>query len=351
MSSISSSSSSVVQTQTSASQITLSWASSSTSSALSAASSSSSSTITSVEPAAPFPKMNVDTSLHILSYLKYSELSRFVCVSKGAYELRDSENFQLERGIFSTIRIFDRTHWKEYYNAEVTDEYDASKIDATILRDFLKAYYGPNPIGSGRVCDNCLTPTVVPRGIWFKIQSGYFYENHSLSLLGKLAEHPLKGHAAKYVDDQSEALQQHGMTPASGSSRLVIQLKDVIGRSKPWSKESQNPDKRGQVQILSELFARTGWGRLPDALTQNTVVFAHHAITGARPLGDKTGIEGTWTFGRTVELVRHEYELSHMVSGGFKQVDPVGGSAPAGLHLDYSDFVNDVDGVPAVREF
>lgn len=308
--------------------------------------------VLSVEPKAPFPKIGPDASLHILSYLEYSDLTRFSGVSKGSHNLRDRNNLQLERVIFSTIKIFDRVHWKEYYNAEVTDEYDASKIDSGVLRKFLKAYYGPNPIGPGRVCDNCLTPTLVPKGIWFKIQSGYFYENHSLSLLGKLAEHPLKGHAAKYFDDEALALQQHGMTPTRELSRLVIQLKGVVARNKPWSKESQNPYERGKVQILRGLFARTGWGYLPDALSQNSVVFAHHAITGERPLGNKTGIEGCWTYGCTVELVRWEQNAYHITSGGFKEIDPVEDSAPAELHVyNFYYLVNESHGVVVMMKF
>ena len=310
-----------------------------------------SSITTSVELKAPFPNIGTPASLCILSYLEYFELSRFSAASKGANNLRDSNNFQLERAIFSTIRIFDRAQWKEYYNAKVTSQYDARKIDQRVLRAFLKAYYGPDPMGRGRVCDNCLIPTVVPSRL-MRIRHTYnFYENNSLSLLGKLAEHPLKGYAAKYLKDQTPSLQQNGMTPA-GASRLVILLKGVIARNKPWSKESQNPDKRGQVQILREMFDRTRWGCLPNAISQNTVIFAHHAISGQRPMGDKTGIEGCWTFGRTVELVRYDgQDVTHMISGGFRAFFPAGGPPPVGLDVSGSLVAAENIGVPLLREF
>ena len=193
--------------------------------------------------------------LHILSYLEYSDLNRFSVASKGARDLRDGNNFQLERAIFSKIEIFDRKHWNEYWNVEVTGQYDADKIDIKVLKEFLQTYYGKNPIGPGRVCDDCLTPALVPSEIGRKKSTDIdsnANEKYCLSVLGEVAEHPLKGHPAKYAY-QSEALKQHGMTPA-GPTKLVIKIKGVIARQKPWAE---------QIKILNKLFTKTGWGAWP----------------------------------------------------------------------------------------
>lgn len=285
------------------------------------------------EPADPFPKIAHDAGSHILSYLGYSDLSRFAAASRGARDLRDKSNFQLERFIFSKIEIFDRKHWKEYWNVEVTDQYDAGKMDIKVMRAFLRAYYGPNPIGPGRACDHCLTPAVVPSQMHRKHSSDSVEEQYCLSVLGEIAEHPLKGYPAKYAR-LSESLRQHGMTP-SGHAKLVVKMTGVIGRCKRWSE---------QVQILNEMHAKTGWGSLPDALSQNTTILAHHAITGERAHGDATGMEGQMTYGRTIEKLRFIEE--NMVSGGF-----VRSTAMDEFNIRHSSFANNINGVGVQREF
>ena len=291
----------------------------------------------------PFPKIGADVSLHILSYLEYSDLTRFSAVSEGARILRDSRNFQLERIIFSKIRIFDRAHWKEYYNVEITDRYDANKINCKVLRRFLTVFYGKHPLnGPGRVCDYCLIPAVVPSRIKRREPSPV-EERYSLFHLGKLAEHPLKGYAAKFVTDQPKIFQMHGNIIAESSS-LVIQLKGVIGRNKCWTNEFQRQYPQGQVQLLNKIRTNTGWGCLPDAISQNTIIVAHHAVTGKRPHGDETGIEGCSTVGRTVEQVLN----AQMCSGLFRKM---GGGQPSELMFRIDNCGYPASGVVLQRKF
>lgn len=289
-----------------------------------------------------FSQLPSELKISILSCLDDFAVCRFFTVCKSANALKDESNFYLERRIFSHVEIFDQARWKNYFDGgKVTDEYNFDKIDITVLRAFLRSYYGPNPIGPGRVCDNCLIPTLVPGGFWRQYPGYLVYENHSLSLLEKLAEKPKKGPPAKY-SAQTRALEQHAMTPAQDKTRLVIQLKGVIARNKPWSE---------QIRTLKDLFNRTGWGCLPDALSQNTLVFAHHAMTGERPLGDPTGIEGCWTYGRTKERVLYGQNAYPMISGGFMEVVPIEGPARAELAVSHYSYDYWSYGVVVLRKF
>src|SRR3990167_1865266 len=185
------------------------------------------------------PNLCTDISLNILSYIgSYRDFTALL----GAHKVAN----QFEGWIFSQIQIFDRGHWEKYYGVKVTNQFDADKIDMRIRRDFLRTYYGPNPIGTGLVKDNCLIPTVRPQYVdsgkyCLRIVNRIFGKsNFCLRKLGELAEHPNIGHAAKYYWYPMEALKQHGTTKAE-SPRLVILLKGVVARNKPWSNESQNP--------------------------------------------------------------------------------------------------------------
>ena len=88
-----------------------------------------------------FPRVGDDVTLLMLSYLRYEELHRgFLLTSKTAYHLRDHNNFiKFERKIFSEIKIFDQKQWKNW-KVEITDEYNADKIDSSALRNFLISY-------------------------------------------------------------------------------------------------------------------------------------------------------------------------------------------------------------------
>lgn len=254
-------------------------------------------------PNPPLPKLSSHIESNVLSFLTYPELCIFSSISKGAQASRNRNNSQLERAIFSKIRIFDRAQWKAVWNRDVTSQYDADKIHARTLKTFLNAYYGPNPIGPGRVCDHSLIPVVVPEDLCF-------------NELGELIQHPLKGYTAK-LDPNTRAMEQHGRVP-SGYTRLVIKMREVIGRELPCP---------GQVAAIRSL--PVGWRNLPNAFSQNTVILAHHAITGERYHGNKTGMEGCPTNGRTVEVVSNYFgNVFPMISGYFGGVFPSDASPP-----------------------
>ena len=307
------------------------------------------------ESSSPLLGLSSDVSLHALSFLDYPDLSLFFGTCRDARYLQEKDNQRLERSLFSRVHVFDRAHWKEYYGVIITDELDPFKINILRLRAFLNTFYGPNPTIPGpvriSVKKSCLIPTVVPHHMM--IAGGSMA--HCLQTLGELAEHPARGHAAKYPY-QSAALDQHGMMKANDAG-IAILLKGVVARGKPWSKESQNPDEMGQIQFLENLNANTGYGceTRPDAISQNTVVLAHHAVTGERPLGDETGIEGQWTRGRTRELIRFKESADNMVSGDFSAGIPglIEGPTQADLYIDDDgDFLGHPDiGVVVLRKF
>jgi hypothetical protein len=282
----------------------------------------------------------------VLSFLNYREIAHFFSTSQGACQLREKQNNRLERRIFSQVPIFGRAQYQDYWGVEITDEFDPQKIDIRVLRTFLKTYYGPNPVNPNkRVKDTCLIPTVVPERV--TIEGKVF--DFNLQLLGQIAEHPRgRGHKAKY-SIETEALKQNGTVKAERAN-LVLLLQGVVGRDKPWSRESGNPNEKGQVQELQDLNARTEYEceEEPDALSQDTVLFAHHAAKGECPFGNKSGMEGQYTSGRTRELVRFEQGAFHIVSGA---VVPLGGSAPAELYVSNGGYDSEFRGVGVMRKF
>jgi hypothetical protein len=169
--------------------------------------------------------------------------------------------------------------------------------------------------------------------------------HHCLNVAEFLAKQPKEGHAAKFTA-QTKGLEQHG-NAGTEKDELVIHLEGVVGRGKSW---------QAQVQHLRDLNASTGYGceTEPDALSQNTVLFAHHAATGKRPFGDKTGMEGRYTYGRTREKVLCGENAYHVVSGCFsagQALGPLGGSAPAELHVNDNFYDYEYDGAGVVRKF
>jgi hypothetical protein len=285
--------------------------------------------------------LNEDAMVSVLSHLDYSDFSHVLCASKSLQFLRESHNNYLERSLFSRVEIFDRTKWAVYWDAEITDKYEPNKIEIRVLRAFLKCYWGPNPIGPGKVKDHCLIPTVVPAKV--KMQGVTLH--HCLKVAGFLAKQPKEGHAAKYTM-QTKALEQYGNEGAK-KDELVLLLKGVVGRGKSW---------QAQVQYLRDLNASTGYGceTEPDALSQNTILFAHHAVTGERPFGDNTGMEGRFTYGRTREKVRYGENAYHMISGYFRTRQALGssgGSAPAELTVGGRGHLRKRIGVGVARKF
>src|SRR5215831_2385597 len=175
----------------------------------------------------------VDACVCVLSHLDYPTFIRFQCVSKITQSLRDANGQYAERSIYAREQICDRVTWMEYRNAEITDKYDADKIKIDTLRAFMKYYYGPNPVGPGRVKDHCLVPTVVPAKL--KVQGVTLH--HCLNVEEFLAQRPKEGPAARFTG-QTKALEQHG-NAGTKNDELVIYLKGVQERGASWAAQVQ----------------------------------------------------------------------------------------------------------------
>jgi hypothetical protein len=282
-----------------------------------------------------------DTMMKILSYQNYYDLSHFLCASKSVRFLREVSDNSLERSLFSRVEIFDRITWMEYRNAEITDKYDAAKIEIRTLRAFMQYYWGPNPVGPGRVKDNCLVPTVLSKKL--KVQGIQLH--NCLNVAEFLAQRPKEGPAAKF-EMRTKAIEQHGNAGIE-NDELVVYLKGVYARGESWETQVQFLDK------LGDKFEK------PKILPQVTVLFAHFQLTGERAFGDRTGMEKRYTAGRTCEEVSYEGNENtyQVVSGCFSEggqaLGPLGGPAPAELSVDHGSANNAYEcyGVGVVRKF
>lgn len=282
----------------------------------------------------------VDACVRVLSFLDYPDLNRFFSTCKRGGYLREASGNYAERVSFSRVQIFDRVHWKQYRNAEITEKYEPFKIEIRTLRAFLKCYWGPNPVGPGRVKDHCLIPTVQSAKV--KIEGVTL--QYCLNVAEDLAKRPKEGSAAKFRG-QTDALKLHG-NEGTENDELVIYLKKIQARGKSW---------KAQVAYLKDLNDRTRYGCVePDLLSQVTVSFAHYQLTGERPFGDHTGMEKEYTYGRTSNEVLYGEEIEQAISGGFGagQALNSGDLAPAELDVDDSSYdMPERYGVYVVRKF
>jgi len=259
-------------------------------------------------------------------------------------------------------KMMGRGEWASYYGVDIGPETNEIKKVLEFSR-FYQFYHGPNPVDvferktARQICETCLIPTIVPKKViptvhvmGINLINLELERDFHLQVLGELAEHPKSGHAAKYVvyglDGYVHVTNAWKQLARKGTDRMrvVFLLKGVVARNKPWG---------GQVEYLNALNDATGYGceTKPDTLSQNTALMAHHAVTGERPFGDGSGIEGRETYGRTVELV---IDYSRPISSGnfsAGAVDPLGGCAPAELSVCEHDLsANREAGVVVLRK-
>ncbi len=252
--------------------------------------------------------------------------------------------------------VFDRQGWLEYYGVDIGPE--TGEVQEALKFDhFYKTYHAPHPVDIvenvavdkiRQVCESCLTPTVRPQTVK-RLESG-LRQDFCHIILNDIAKNPIKGYAAKYFEKDLKPLLQYGMIKA-GPSALVIMLKGVVARNRPWSNESQDPKDQGQIQYLRNLNEKTGFGcRPPDALSQNAVIFAHHVLTKEYPLGNCLGIEGTWTNARTIEQIKcGQYNFYQMISGFFDRKLQSDHTQPGELTVSQSNLSSEDVGVVVLR--
>lgn len=282
----------------------------------------------------PFRRIPEVIRHEIQSFLDYPSVCQLAATSRGAYHLRDYNNFQLERRIFSQIPSFGQREWQDYWRADITSQYNPATIRIDTLRKILHAYYEPNPIGPGQVKDHILIPFVRPEKVKRKSKE----EAYCPLVAEELAIHPAKGRAAKFYNNQTQALIQLGREPA-GPASFNMKMRDVIARDRTPLE---------QRIISAWLYAETGW-ECPTLVDDVTGIFAHRTVTGQRAHSDGTGIEPELTYGRTTSLVRYGRNTYPAASGGHRETD--GGSSPSELHVVSIDFDDRYVGAGVQRTF
>ncbi len=112
----------------------------------------------------------------------------------------------------------------------------------------------------------------------------------SLVKVGRLAEKPKAGYHPSKYNGLSEALNQNGAKKA-GPSCYICMRKEGLGSGRSLSR---------QIELIQKLNTEFGadYEEENSALDVAFVAFAIHALTGMRPLGDSTGVEGRDTLSR-----------------------------------------------------
>jgi len=217
-----------------------------------------------------YPKLTDDVAHQIASFFDYPTLCNFSAASIGSHRLRDRFNFQLDLRFFSKIKIFDLASYQEEWRATVT-----ATLYVETIREFLNQYFRKDILGRpGIVGDYCLTPALVP--VTIKLQNGRF-RNFSLNDLSIIASNSSTFPAKmEYISPNTH----HFGKTISERAKLVIVM-DRFMRHETWEEREE---------FLKSLPPE--WGSPPNLLSLCVAIFAEHALTGRRYLGDQTGEEG-----------------------------------------------------------
>ncbi len=236
-------------------------------------------------------------------------------------------------GYVATVPIMDRDGWKKYYGVDIGEESENVK-DALSFDRFYKFYHGPSPEDlmngvspdqASQVCQVSLIPVVMPEKFTYLDDSKSCYLTHQT--LRELAEHPTQGHAARYT--LVEPLLEHVKERTKRMS-LIVLFNDVVAKYSIFSEDAGYTDEESlpedagctneeswsdQVQYLKDLNAKTDYGceTEPNALSRNTALIAHHAVTGQTSISNDPK-----SHARTRERVRVMLEnneaIHHLIS-------------------------------------
>lgn len=240
-------------------------------------------------------------------------------------------------------KLFDREYWRAYFGVDIGEETGEIR-KALAFKRFYRFYHGPNPLdmrngwtveSARQICESILIPTIVPKTMM--VMEKKF--NYHLYLLGCLANHPKKGHAAKYTSNykgRSLALKNYG-TKGADRPRIAFLLKDSVPRDRLWTDEGKHSKQMPQEDYLKEVNISTEYvcETKPGTLELTTVVVAHHLVTGQRYCGDGTGLEGRCSYIRTGDAVQREEFECRVIVGAFRaRCDKHWNPLPAKLTVD-----------------
>jgi len=251
-------------------------------------------------------------------------------------------------------KFFDHAAWQKYWGVDIDPEEEDFNPQEEIrylpeFDRFYGVYHGPNPIDLWenkmkredepdrpvrKVFEMCFIPTIVPKQVKINGKA----QAYNLRLLEKLAKKPKSGHPGSYTGLPSDteppnAKLETCLTKEIDQTHVAILLNVVVARNQTWSEQGQ------YLTDLRTVHSNYGCEIEPEASSQNTVLMAHHAVTGELPFHlSSSGIEGCPTLARTAEVVEE-----HLISGNFQD-----STTPSTLLIEDDDLAKDDIGVAVI---
>ena len=205
-------------------------------------------------------------------------------------------------------QAFGALKWEQYFGLKV--------IEPKLPPDIDKILQGPCPIFPGKKVAETHFLKLIP-------------EDMTLERLESLTQNPREGNKMGFRDKGPKTWAQHAKTP-SGRAHWVLMTNDVIpgSRSKSWKDQ----------QTLAATFKGQGY-ELLSGVDAATCLLLEYVETERRFYADSP-----WTWTRCVEQVKVGSSQWPLAIGGF---------APGGAIVDYSDYVDSDDsrGVGVARKF
>ena len=196
---------------------------------------------------------------------------------------------------------------------------------------FYDFWHGPDPIDPTKQrCETHHMPFICPERV-IRVIDDRTHEvfPYNFETLQRLMQNPITGRPSRLVD--TKALRQH-LTTEPGPLTWEVARMDVVARDLPYDK---------QMEFIARLAG--GYECESSGIDLATRCATEHSRTGERHLGDLTGAEKRFTYGRCKERVKYGETFYQMIVGGF---------APSGLRVRNSLCYNcDKFGVVLLRKF
>lgn len=189
-------------------------------------------------------------------------------------------------------RAFMAEDWKKFYGVEVESlGLGPEFYDWWFSPDAADPIWtDPNVKKAAQLnCDTHLLPILCPE----KVDQADF----DLETLDRLVQNPKEGPPSRLLDGGGPAVKQNKNIKA-GPSCYIVARKALFARNLPI---------HAQRQYMEELNKNThaGYEVLPRALHLATAALVHHTVTGERFLGDVTGMEQRWSYGRCEDRIQY----------------------------------------------
>lgn len=180
----------------------------------------------------PFNCLGSPVVAHVLCpFLADRDLVCFFDTNKsGARELLDVIREKVEKLVFSRIPIFGKDFYQKYWGLEITDKFESQNIATLTRRNFLENYFGPNPLGEGRIKDHCFIPTVMQKTVMVE---GRIFD-FNLNLLSDITRNPvIRNYGKECLKLPNEYLRQSGKdSPQEDHLAITFVCNSEMGNDK-----------------------------------------------------------------------------------------------------------------------